>query len=64
MILHISVSSGFFLRAASSLMDGMSVVRRFPLTLAKNLQFHGPRILINLDVNLGAFTVVLGFGPN
>jgi hypothetical protein len=45
-------------------MDGMSVVRRFPLALAKNLQFYGSCLLIDLDMNLGAFTIILGFGPD
>lgn len=45
-------------------MDGISVVRRFPLALAKNLELYGPRLLVNLNVDLGAFTVVLGFGPD
>ena len=42
----------------------MSVVRRFPLALAENLQFYGSRLLIDLDMDLGPFTVVFGFGPD
>lgn len=42
----------------------MPVVRRFPLALAKDLQFHRPRLLVNLDMDLSAFAVVLGFGPD
>jgi len=59
----ISVSRAF-LRVISSLVDGMSIVRRFPLALAENLQLRRPRLPINLDMNLGTFTVVLGFGPD
>ena len=48
----------------SSLMNSTSVVRRFPLTLAKKFHLYGSPALINLDVDLGAFAIVLGFGPN
>lgn len=59
----VRASSGF-IRVTSSLVDGTSIFRRFPLALAKNLQLYSPLVPINLDVDLGAFTVVLGFGPN
>jgi len=45
-------------------MDGISVVRRFPLALAENLQFHGSRLLIDVDVDLGPFAIIFGFGPD
>lgn len=45
-------------------MDGVSVVRRFSLALAKNLEFYRSRLLVNLDVDLSAFTIILGFGPD
>jgi hypothetical protein len=45
-------------------MDGTSVVRRFPFALAKNLELYRPRLLVNLDVDLSAFTVALSFGPD
>jgi len=62
-LIFISVSKAF-LHITSSLVDGMSIVRRFPLALAENLQLHRPCLPIDLDMNLGAFTVVLGFGPD
>ena len=45
-------------------MNGMSIVRRFPLALAENLQLYEPRLPIDLGMDLRAFTVVLGFGPD
>jgi len=60
----ISINRAFLLHGTNSLMDGLSVVRRFPLALAKNLELYGSRLLVNLDVDLSAFTVVFGFGPD
>jgi hypothetical protein len=58
------VNEAFLPHRTSSLMDGVSVVRRLPLALAKNLQLHGSRLPVNLDMDLGALAVVLGFGPD
>jgi len=60
----VGVSRALLLDIISLLVDGISIVRRFPLTLAKDLQFHRSRPLVDLDMDLGAFTVVLGFGPD
>ena len=53
-----------FLRVTSSLMDRISVVCRIPFALAKNPKFDGSLLRVDLDMDLGAFAVVLGFSPN
>lgn len=45
-------------------MDSVPVVRRFPLALAKNLQLHRALLLIDLDMDLRAFAIILGFSPS
>ena len=58
------INKVFLLRGTNSPMDGMLVVCRFSLALAENLQLHGSRLLIDPDMDLGAFTTVLGFGSD
>ena len=60
----ISVNGAFLIHGTNSLMDGLSIVCRFPLTLTKNLELYRSTLLVNLDVDLSAFTVVFGLGPD
>lgn len=60
----VSVNKTLPLGITSLLVDCISVVCRFPLALAKNLQLYRPRPRVNLDMDLGAFPIVLGFGPD
>ena len=58
------VNKAFLLRGKISLMDSISVVRRLPLAFTENLQLYRSRLLVDFDMDLGAFTVVFGFGPD
>ena len=60
----ISVNKAFLHHGTNSLVYGMSVIRRLPLALTKNLKLHRFRLHVNLDVDLSPFTIVLGFGPD
>lgn len=60
----ISVNRAFLCHGTNSLVYCLSVIRGLPLALAKDLELHRSRLLVDLDVDLSAFTIVLGFGPD
>jgi len=44
-------------------MNSMSIICRVSFTLAKDRDFGGT-VGLDLDVNLGSFTIIFGFGPH